>query len=791
MDILQTRRLEAAGARDSILATQCVALTHHILQCLQQAPLSSQINRNEASPTVNSSALVKQTRLFLEQTKRPPVRFFYRLDTWEDDSRQRRRLVLNPFGSSHPEAVLHSPPPISLAQPPSTAQTVTIDATALNFKSQSEPLQQQPSQDSETTEVERKSSVELQPPQTPLNPNSPLVLTEPALTPGLVSLHQDSLAYGQLDIGPLSSTVVTTPCQLIAAGVAVHGVLSVSNSVFTFETDPSHEENQKIDPQVLAYTGNLYSKWHFSEIRAVFTRRHLLRHVALEIFLTTRTSVMFALPDEAIVRRVVYALPPVGIGIRYGVPQSHRISLAPGRQHLSLSQATQRWQRREMSNFDYLMCLNTLAGRSFNDLNQYPIFPWVLSNYTSKHLDLNEPANYRDLSKPVGALSPARKAFFDERYADWDDPTQPAFHYGTHYSTAAFVLSYLIRLEPFTTLFLNMQGGKFDHPNRLFYSVAATWCGCLESSTNVKELIPEFFYLPEMFENTNGYDLGTLDDGTKLGDVELPPWASSPEEFVRIHRQALESDLVSCQLHHWIDLIFGYKQRGPEAVKAVNVFHYLTYEGSVNWSKMGFERARANLEIHLVDVLCEFDLRFLLLLALDSLDLDHEKCAREAARQLKSAFLTIRVTDPVMREALEGQITCFGQTPSQLLTTPHPPRGSALAACPRLFVLPTHEVAARLRPASRAPLLGLYFVSHASEVELIGVSANCVFTVNKWNGAAAAAAAASSGRVDSNNGKFSLQYRDVLVFMFVLKRQLIMTHLRVIEMEEGLLPKVV
>nr|CDS30185.2 neurobeachin [Hymenolepis microstoma] len=126
------------------------------------------------------------------------------------------------------------------------------------------------------------------------------------------------------------------------------------------------------------------------------------------------------------------------------------------------------------------------------------------------------------------------------------------------------------------------KGGKFDHPNRLFYSVAATWSGCLEISTNVKEHIPEFLYLPEMFENTNGYDFGTLDDGTKLGDVELPPWATSPEEFVRIHRQALESDLVSCQLHHWIDLIFGYKQRGPEAVKAVNTFHYLTYEGSVN-----------------------------------------------------------------------------------------------------------------------------------------------------------------------------------------------------------------
>ncbi len=48
---------------------------------------------------------------------------------------------------------------------------------------------------------------------------------------------------------------------------------------------------------------------------------------------------------------------------------------------------TQRWERGEISNFEYLMCLNTLAGRSYNDLMQYPVFPWIVSDYDAEVRD--------------------------------------------------------------------------------------------------------------------------------------------------------------------------------------------------------------------------------------------------------------------------------------------------------------------------------------------------------------------------------------------------------------------
>jgi len=118
-----------------------------------------------------------------------------------------------------------------------------------------------------------------------------------------------------------------------------------------------------------------------------------------------------------------------------------------------------------------------------------------------------------------------------------------------------------------------------------------------------------------MFLNSSNLKLGRKQKGDRLGDVVLPPWASSPEEFVRINREALESEYVSAHLPDWIDLVFGYKQRGEEAKKAHNLFFYLTYE--------------------------------------------------EGRKDIDS------IEDDGKRQSMLSQIEHFGQTPSQLFTNAH------------------------------------------------------------------------------------------------------------------------
>ncbi|XP_043921420.1 protein FAN [Protopterus annectens] len=271
------------------------------------------------------------------------------------------------------------------------------------------------------------------------------------------------------------------------------------------------------------------------------------------------------------------------------------------------------WQRGHISNYQYLLHLNNLADRSCNDLSQYPVFPWIIADYTSPELDLNNLETFRDVSKAVGALNKERLERLLARYREMPDPK---FMFGSHYSSPGYVLFYLMRVAP--EYMLCVHNGKYDNADRMFNSIAETWKNCLVGATDFKELIPEFFGNDCSFlRNNMKLEFGKRQGGKMVDDVELPPWASDADDFLQKNRDALESQYVSEHLHEWIDLIFGYKQRGSEAVAAHNVFHPLTYEGGVD---------------------------------LDSIQDTNEKVA----------MLT--------------QILEFGQTPKQLFTTPHPQR---------------------------------------------------------------------------------------------------------------------
>jgi neurobeachin-like protein 1/2 len=188
--------------------------------------------------------------------------------------------------------------------------------------------------------------------------------------------------------------------------------------------------------------------------------------------------------------------------------------------------------------------LNTIAGRTYNDLSQYPVFPWIIADYTSENLDLKNPKSFRNLSKPVGVVNPKNELEVRTKFDNFEDPsgtnlliylkkisnncvciqgTIAKFHYGTHYSNSAGVLHYLVRVEPFTSLHIELQSGRcdaciiylvqqndhklanfrFDVADRQFHSIPQTWKLLMDNPNDVKELTPEFFSFPEFLINQN------------------------------------------------------------------------------------------------------------------------------------------------------------------------------------------------------------------------------------------------------------------------------------------------
>ena len=142
--------------------------------------------------------------------------------------------------------------------------------------------------------------------------------------------------------------------------------------------------------------------WGIEEIKEVHPRRYNSVHSSVEFFLNRGKVYFFNLYSVKNQKRIITFI------------QQHYKSIFT---YLNPIEAfkrgnfTDKWKQGKMTNFEYLMKLNTYAGRSFNDVNQYPVFPWILADYTSPSLDLepnelNEKQIFRNLSRPIGAQTP-------------------------------------------------------------------------------------------------------------------------------------------------------------------------------------------------------------------------------------------------------------------------------------------------------------------------------------------------------------------------------------------------
>ena len=216
-----------------------------------------------------------------------------------------------------------------------------------------------------------------------------------------------------------------------------------------------------------------------------------------------------------------------------------------------------------LSNFDYLLLINKYSSRTYNDYNQYLVFPSLFMDAENKIK--------RDLSKPMCLNKENNENSYNKARLNY---SLSGYHFNQHYSSGGFVLFYLVRLIPFTYQHIIFQSNKFDAPARIFSSLNNIYY-FLKFSEDNRELIPEFYFNFDFLVNLNYNDFGiyeTEEETYHLNNVDTYCKYSFLEYIIKSRNYLEQSDLSP-----WIDNIFGAKQTS-DSNDNPNLFPLKSYE---------------------------------------------------------------------------------------------------------------------------------------------------------------------------------------------------------------------
>lgn len=236
------------------------------------------------------------------------------------------------------------------------------------------------------------------------------------------------------------------------------------------------------------------------------------------------------------------------------------------------------WVHGRVSNFHYLMELNRLAGRREGDPNYHPVLPWVVDftvpfgkfrdlrrskfrlNKGDKQLDFTYEMTKQALAAAAGNGGVSVSGDISGSVGAGGAGQADHLHVPHHISDVLSDITYYVYKARQTSKSVLCSHVRSQwEPNEYPASMERM------QSWTPDECIPEFYTDPSIFRSIH----------PDMPDLDVPSWCSSCEDFIEVHRRLLESREVSQHLHHWIDLTFGYKLAGKEAVRAKNVCLHL------------------------------------------------------------------------------------------------------------------------------------------------------------------------------------------------------------------------
>ena len=317
----------------------------------------------------------------------------------------------------------------------------------------------------------------------------------------------------------------------------------------------------------------------FEDIEEIITRTFSYNLQAIEIFLKNGKSYMFNLFNEIFLNQFYSEIKKIK-------SKNKKLSLIITEEPkivFEKNEFTKKWEKNELSTYQYLLYINKYSGRSYNDLNQYPIFPWI---FLASEIDIN------NNNKPLMKLR-NMKYFMMANYEEGRKMGKKSYKYSAedgknlnhfliHYSTAGYIIIYLIKISPHTEGNIRLQAGNFDNPDRLIYSYDEMLKSLNKCKDN-RELIPELFTMIEHLYNINYIYFGKKLSKKVVHNTIVPKIFDYPEEFIYYNRLILNNQLEDkskklpkCEINKWIDLVFGVNQY-PGEYEKLNKFDDYCY----------------------------------------------------------------------------------------------------------------------------------------------------------------------------------------------------------------------
>ena len=250
------------------------------------------------------------------------------------------------------------------------------------------------------------------------------------------------------------------------------------------------------------------------------------------------------------------------------------------------------------NNYDKIMLINIFSNRSFRDIYQYPVFPTLYNLIDYKR----QMENHIGL-QTITEESKKRKEIFYQiyQYNEKKGYKDILFLFNVNYLNPPFTFNYLLRVFPYSFLAIEFQGDNFDDPNRLFSSIEGTLKSTLNFKTDLREMIPELYYMIDLFYNKNNISFQKLNNGRTIDNVLIKNSEIIESEikrkknyaqFLYMMRRNLEEEK---EINKWIDLIFGINQKYYEDKEEKH--KYKCYE---DCTEINFENNLSILEDNLI-----------------------------------------------------------------------------------------------------------------------------------------------------------------------------------------------